>query len=548
MTAILERLRNTRMEDRVPLANPNMHGAPYEELLASGVKVVSSSPELEQQYYRGWQELFGCLRRTPDGRLVLFEGNSYDGCWIESTGTINVERLGRFLPQVSEDSYELFAAYQREDGLIPFRVTPEGGDYSHLQIVTPLARCVWNHYLSTGKNKTFLLRMYTAMEKFDEWVARHRDTRGTGGVEAFCTWDTGHDLSPRFWGIPDITLNRDAAQCWDNPFLPLIAPDMTANIYAQRQYLALIARELGLPHEQWEQKAEQSYKALMEQCYDEADQFFYDRDRNGNFIRIQSDNLLRVLACEVGDHAYFKAMLEKYLLNTRKFFARYPLTSIAMDDPRFERDFSYNNWGGGTNLLTLIRTPHAFERFGHHVELTWITQPMLFACIRMHQFAQTVSPWTGHGGFSDGYSPAMLTMFDFLERICGILPTEQGELWFTGLTPYGYEGGSSDFGSEMGYSRMVDGTEYEFVVVGNEATIYADRELIGQFPKGIRLITDRSGELKAIVGMTLAAVEGTVTYKGQQLPFVIKGNEVQACEHGRLVTVHDPGIVMPRAD
>jgi len=91
---------------------------------------------------------------------------------------------------------------------------------------------------------------------------------------------------------------------------------------------------------------------------------FYDCDAIGNLVRVQSDVLLRVLACEIGDGVFFESALRRYLLNTRKFFARYPLTSLALDDPRFDRDFTRNSWGGPPNFLSLIRAPHAFEHHG----------------------------------------------------------------------------------------------------------------------------------------------------------------------------------------
>ena len=66
---------------------------------------------------------------------------------------------------------------------------------------------------------------------------------------------------------------------------------------------------------------------------DAEDAFFYDRDKLGRLVKVQSDVLLRVLASEIGDDAFFDATLERYILNTRKFFAKYPFTSIALDDP-----------------------------------------------------------------------------------------------------------------------------------------------------------------------------------------------------------------------
>ena len=67
---------------------------------------------------------------------------------------------------------------------------------------------------------------------------------------------------------------------------------------------------------------------------------------------MQSDVLLRVLACEIGDDAFFETALRRYLLNTRKFFAKYPFTSLALDDPRFDPAYDYNSWNGPSNSLS----------------------------------------------------------------------------------------------------------------------------------------------------------------------------------------------------
>ena len=124
-------------------------------------------------------------------------------------------------------------------------------------------------------------------------------------MEAFSTFDTGHDLSPRFWHVPDTPYRNDAAAFHpDSPVLPFLAPDLTANIYCQRMYLARIAEELGESGADWRAKAEVSLNSLFRYCYDEEDQFFYDRDRNDELVRVQSD-VARVMACEVGDAELF---------------------------------------------------------------------------------------------------------------------------------------------------------------------------------------------------------------------------------------------------
>ncbi|AJY77548.1 hypothetical protein VN24_06305 [Paenibacillus beijingensis] len=514
-----------------------------------GVRFACTSSSLEAIYAQGLRELSASVEASPLDRPILYEGGVYQGCWLESTGTINAEVLARFWPEAAASTYEHFADFQREDGLLPFMITPAGADYTHIQMVTPLARSVWNSYLlQGGQDRNHLSKMYGAMKRFDQWVGEHRNRRGTGCVEAFCVWDTGHDRSPRFWHIPDCTPLGDACAYYEDvPALPYLAPDLTANVYCQRKYLAKMARELGEPESEavlWETLSAEMLENLMNHCFDERDQFFYDVDRFGGFIRVQSDVLLRVLACEVGDDRFFSLALKKYLLNTRKFFSRFPLTSIAMDDPRFNPRFDLNNWFGMTNFLTLLRAPHAFEHHGRFVELSWIMNAAIAAFSKMTRFSQGMCPWSGEAAYTSEYTPAILCLLDYIERLCGIVPLPSGQLWFTGMTAWAYEGVSRQE-EQFAYGRTADHRKFEIVTNATEAKVYRDDCLLYRFPRGIRLVTDRSGSLQGIIGISANAVAGVVEYENLQIPFAIEGNEAMSFDGRQFETAMRPGVIAP---
>ncbi|WP_054705901.1 hypothetical protein [Bacillus sp. JCM 19041] len=446
------------------------------------VHFVSTNRKLEKMATLAFSQLNDCLEENEDGRHVLLEGGIYRGTWLESTGTINAEIVSRFFPDVAEATFELFAKHQRNDGLMPYKWTTAGPAYRQIQLVSPLARSVWNHYLLNGRNKDFLQRMYSAMSGYDKWLASNRDTRKTGCVEAFSTFDTGHDSSPRFWHAPDVPHREDASLCHpDSPILPFLAPDLTANVYCQRTYLSLVADELGVKENNWIKLANNSLTSLMNHCFDQDDLFFYDRDKNGQLVKIQSDVLLRVLACEIGDDAFFQQALRRYLLNTSKFFSKYPFPSIALDDPRFDSTSIHDNsWGGATNFLSLIRAPHAFDYHGHHVEFTWVMHQILTVFSHSNKFPQTINPWTGEAGFTEVYSPSILCLLDFIERLSGILPRPNGDIWATGLVPYPYQ--HSDDICETAYSRHVNGKSYELLNTLNTCILYqtAKKSLVFQ--------------------------------------------------------------------
>lgn len=540
---LLTRLRSIDVADK--FGDLDAGGAALlSEWQASGVKFAAATPQMEHQYYRAIGELFSCIKPAGTPAPILNEGGVYLGCWLESTGTINAELLSRFIPSVAGRTFAAFAEHQRDDGLFPYKLTANGPAWAQIQTVTPLARSVWTHYRLNSEGRDWLRRMYDAMARNDAWLAQWRDTRGTGGVEAFCCYDTGHDLSPRFWHVPDSPFGNDPkAYDPDNPLLPFVAPDLTANVACQRYYLARIAEELGEDGQGWLEKAARSEKALFRTCWDDEDEFFYDLDSNEQFVKVQSDVLLRVMACEVGTDEFFDAALRRYLLNTRKFFSKYPFTSIALDDPRFSPDFDYNSWAGPPNALTLIRAPHAFEAHGRHVELTWAIQPTLSALFKAERFAQTLDPFTGRVGYTEAYSPAILCLLDFVERLCGIQPRPDGTLWFTGLTPAQIE--HRDAQHDTAYARAVDGCDFELVNTAHETVAYRDGQRLYRAPAGIRVIADRAGNLRSLVGMTVRDIEGTLSTPDGDIPFRIAGNEQLDLEGGGLISVRKRGLVPP---
>jgi len=514
------------------------------EWQGSGVRFAASSERMEDRYWQAVRELFTCIKPAGGSEPILHEGGIYLGCWLESTGTINAELLSRFLPSVAGRTFAAFAEGQRADGLIPYKLTANGPAFSQIQLVTPLARCVWNHYLQNGRDKGWLAPLYAAMSRYDDWLATWRDSRGTGAVEAFCAYDTGHDLSPRFWHVPDSPYRNDPTRSDPaSPILPFIAPDLTANVACQRRYLARIAEELGEDGARWREAAASSEKALFEQCWDEADRIFYDRDRNGELVRVQSDVLLRVLASEIGDADFFAAALRRYLLNMRKFFAKYPFTSIALDDPRYDPNYDYNSWAGPSNFLSLIRAPHAFEHHGRHVELTWAMQPTLSALFKGERFPQTLHPHTGREGFTASYSPAILCLLDFIERLSGILPRPEGTLWFTCLVPAQIE--HRDEQHETAYARKVDGHDFELVNRFEGSAAYRDGELLFEAPRGLRVVTDRTGAIRSLIGMSAGGTLGRLRTPAGETTVALSANEQLDFTDGTFRRVRAPGLVPP---
>lgn len=532
----------TRLREADPVAG--LPAPLADELTRQGIALAAGGGVLEERWHQAWADLAQCIRPLVGPDPVLLEGGAYWGTWLESTGTILTEVLSRFAPGIATATFRQFADHQRPDGLIPYKVTADGPGFSQIQLVTPLARSVFNHHLLHPQESGWLRSMYDAMARYDDWIATHRDTRGTGGVEAFCTFDTGHDMSPRFWFAPDRCLDGDATRFDpESPNLPYVAPDLTANIACQRTYLARIAAELGEDPQPWLERADASRRALYEHCFDPGAAFFHDLDVHGRHVQVDSDVLLRVLACEQADESLFTEALRRHVMHTGRFLSHHGFTSVAMDDPRFDDDHTRNSWAGPVNMLTQIRAPHAFEHHGHLTELALVARPLLGALLQADRFPQCIDGWSGEVGFTSVYAPSILWFLDAVERWSGILPTPSGAT-FTGLAPTRLDHGTA--AQWVATSRTVGGHHYEMVADDESVEVLRDGQLHLGFPRGWRVEVDHQGTPVAVTGVTPRPVPGTLTHGPHQLSLALRPNQ-RLTVHGSDVTGStDVGFVPPQ--
>jgi hypothetical protein len=357
------------------------------------------------------------LRVHGFGEPVLIEGGVYAGIWLEC-GPHEGLVYGHVAPEVAKANHVVFFHHQREDGYLPCWVRADRIGSAQIQMVVPIAATALETAELTG-DEAFLQRAYDACARWDGWLARHRDTRGTGLCEAFCEYDTGHDNSPRFRGLPKRCPGDDASRCPQAGGLPYLAPDLSATVYGGRRALAGMADRLGRTHEAalWSERAEQTRRRIMDNCFDPEDECFYDVDRTGRFVRVRGDHLTRVLSEHVVDQATFDRIYTRHIRNPAAFWTPYPLPSIAADDPAFDRELPPNSWGGASQALTALRAPRWFEHYGRKGDLEVLMRRWVEAILAAPGFMQQMNPWTGVFSTTEAYTPAMLVFVDFVRRL-----------------------------------------------------------------------------------------------------------------------------------
>ena len=371
---------------------------------------------------------------------VLVEGSTYGGIWQECApqeglvyGTLEAYITpdpGAPPPlQVARANHMAFFAQQKEDGQLPASIkltdsVGTTGGYGQIQMVVPIAATAWELAQQT-KDHELLETAYASCSRWDAWLRQYRDTRKTGLVEGFCTYDTGHDNSPRWQGIPNRCPDADARKCPPIETMPRLCPDLSATAYGGRMALAAMANALGKPGEaaRWEQDAEHIRKLILSRLYSQEDGAFYDLDAKNNFVRVSGDVVSRVLGEHVvdpvKDKGIFEAVWTKEIHNPKAFWAPFPLSSIAMDDPAFVRPIPRNSWGGASQALTALRAPRWMNYYGKQAELEYMMLQWCSAIMRHGEFRQQMDPLTGVFTQPDpgGYSPAALVFLDFAHRL-----------------------------------------------------------------------------------------------------------------------------------
>ena len=402
-------------------------------------------PTNDPAWQRTWDAalavLAGNVRSMPRyDHPVLVEGSTYPGIWQECApqeGLVygNLEKYIDVQPgmptplAVARANHMAFFAQQKEDGQLPASIkltdsVGTTGGYGQIQMVVPIAATAWELSQQTGDDE-LLVTAYKSCSRWDAWLRKYRDTRKTGLVEGFCTYDTGHDNSPRWAGIPSRCPDGDARKCPAIATMPRLCPDLSASAYSGRVALAAMAKTLGKPDDasRWLADAEHIRRLILTKLYSPEDGAFYDLDARNNFVRVRGDLITRVLGEHildpVKDKTIFEAVWTKQLHNPKAFWAPYPLSSIAMDDPAFVRPIPRNSWGGASQALTALRAPRWMAFYGKRAELTHMMDQWCSAIMRHTEFRQQMDPLTGDFTQPDpgGYSPAALVFLDFAHRL-----------------------------------------------------------------------------------------------------------------------------------
>lgn len=457
----------------------------------------TSDARWQGAYDKACANLAGNIRTLPRyNRPVLIEGAEYPGVWQEDApqeGWL----YRHFRPDIARNNHLVFFALQKPDGQLPDANKLSSIGFGQIQMVVPIAATAWELARLMG-DEELLRTAYGSCSRWDRWLMRYRNTRGTGLIEGFCTYDTGMDNSSRWAGMPRACPDGDARICPHAPGLPRLCPDLSATVYGGRMALAAMADALAKPNEaaDWRERAETIRRLIMEKLYVPEDGAFYDLDAQDHFVKVRSVVITRVCGGHVVDPPTFDVIWRKQIGNPEAFWAPYPIPSVALNDPTFPKHIPRNCWGGASQALTALRAPRWMDHYGRSAELGHLMQQWCKAMRRDTSFRQQLDPRTGEFSMGDkpGYSPSSLLMVDFTWRLAGVVEELDEVQWnvrpeIAAARDAKFRVKLSKGAAEVRYGR--DGAALEFA--GRRIALVRGTA---------RVVTDDSGKLLALVGIS----------------------------------------------
>jgi putative isomerase len=253
--------------------------------------------------------------------------------------------------KLAQDQLRIVLDHQREDGMIPDAVHDEG-TVTHLtfpidaDVTKPplLAWSAWKLYEIDG-DREFLDEIYEPIVRWNDWWFAKNDVDGNGLCEYQHPFSSGLDDSP----------------LWDAG-MPVEAPDLNTYLCLQQEALSKIAAAIGDTEAaaEWEARTAALARRMQAGMWDEKAGLFWAR-KDGQTIPVRTPfNLFPLITGRMP--AEIVQRLVAHLTDEREFWPRYPVPTVALDDPNYD---PLQMWRGPTWANVNYLLIEGLERSGY---------------------------------------------------------------------------------------------------------------------------------------------------------------------------------------
>ena len=336
----------------IPDANDVIEAAArrWHEWFAAAPQVAD---EYKSQYYYAWWIMraglistrFYTTREAMTPSMIHYVGVWQWDAYFHALAYRHVDM------HLAQDQIRILLDHQRDDGMIPDAVHDEGA-VTHLNfpvdadVTKPplLAWAAWKLY-EQGNDREFLSEIYEPIVRWNDWWFEKNDLDGNGLCEYQHPFSSGLDDSP----------------LWDDG-MPVESPDLNTYLYLQQDCLAKIACAIGANEdaEMWQQHAQAMAQRMIDITWDAENGLFW-ATRNGSRVNVRTPfNLFPLITGQMPPH--IAARLVAHLTDERQFWSRYPVPTVAMNDPKYDPN---QMWRGPTWVNVNYLLIEGLQRSGY---------------------------------------------------------------------------------------------------------------------------------------------------------------------------------------
>jgi glycogen debranching enzyme len=255
---------------------------------------------------------------------------------------------------LAKDQIRIVLDHQREDGMIPDAIHDEG-TVTHLthpieaDVTKPplLAWAAWKLYETDG-DREFLDEIYEPVVRWNNWWYDYNDTDRNGLCEYLHPFSSGLDDSP----------------LWDDG-VPVEAPDLNTYLCMQQEALSHMAGAIGAPDEArlWAERADATAQRMLNSMWDpDAGLFWASRPPERQRVNVRTPfNLFPLLTGRMPPEV--AARLIAHLTDEQAFWPRYPVPTVALNDPKYQSQIM---WRGPTWVNVNYLLVEGLARAGYH--------------------------------------------------------------------------------------------------------------------------------------------------------------------------------------
>jgi mannosylglycerate hydrolase MGH1-like protein len=309
----------------VPEVGPTLEAAArrWHEWFAAVPPVAD--PFRSQYYYAWWIMRAGLLasrfyttREAMTPSLIRYVGIWQWDNFFHALAYRHVE------PRLAQNQIRILLDHQREDGMIPDAIHDEGivtrlSFPVEADVTKPplIAWAAWKLY-EMDHDREFLDEIYEPLVRSNNWWFEKNDADSNGLCEYQHPFSSGLDDSP----------------LWDDG-MPVESPDLNSYLCLQQEALSKIAQVLGMPEEAnlWARRAKNMAQRLIEVAWDDVAGLFW-ASHKGRRVEVRTPfNLFPLITGRMPRSIADR--LVAHLTDEFEFWSRYPVPTVALNDPKF---------------------------------------------------------------------------------------------------------------------------------------------------------------------------------------------------------------------